>query len=92
MMTFEEQEAARQERLNEVGTMPPCPICGRARVLRSDYVRCNPCGINWCQGEELDKSASLSRPDYLRNKAKLGARDARKQGTLPSEEAANGGA
>jgi ribosomal protein L37AE/L43A len=61
MMTFEEQEAARQERLNEVGTREPCPMCGRARVQRSDYVRCNPCGTNWLAGEDLTKDARLSR-------------------------------
>ena len=58
MMTYEEQEQARQERLNEVGTMPPCPFCQRPRVARSDYIRCNRCGINWL----LEES---HLPDYL---------------------------
>lgn len=58
-MTFEEQESARQDRLNEMGTMPPCPFCSRPRVERSDYIRCNPCGINWLLGTDWSK-----RPDY----------------------------
>lgn len=47
MMTPVQQEEARQFRLNEPGTMPPCPLCGRPRVERSCYIRCNPCGLNW---------------------------------------------
>lgn len=58
-MTYEEQEQARAERLAEVGTMPPCPFCGRPRVERSDYIRCNPCGINWIEGTDWGK-----RPHY----------------------------
>lgn len=57
-MTLEQQEAARQEGLNEVGTLSPCPFCKRPRVQRSTYVRCNPCGLNW-----LDEEMHL--PDYL---------------------------
>lgn len=51
MLTVEQQEQARQERMNEVGTEPPCPFCGRLRVSRSDYIRCNPCGVNWLMEE-----------------------------------------
>lgn len=58
MLTYEEQEANRQDRLNEVGTEAPCPWCQRPRVRRSDYIRCNPCGTNW-----LDEEMHL--PDYL---------------------------
>jgi ribosomal protein L37AE/L43A len=58
-MTIEEQEAARHVRLNEVGTMPPCPFCQRLRVERGDYIRCNPCGINWLQGTDWSR-----RPQY----------------------------
>jgi hypothetical protein len=61
MMTYEQQEVERLERLNEVGTMPPCPFCGRARVQRSDYVRCNPCGKNWLNGEDLSLDPRLTR-------------------------------
>ncbi len=60
-MTYEEQEAARQERLSEVGTMPPCPFCHTPRVQRSDYIRCNPCGTNWLQGEDLSRDPRLTR-------------------------------
>ena len=60
-MRYEEQEAARRERLNEVGTEAPCPMCGRARVKRSDYIRCNPCGMNWSVGEDLNRDARFSR-------------------------------
>ena len=58
MLTLEQQEANRQDRLNEQGTEPPCPFCKGPRVSRSDYVRCCPCGINW-----LDEEMHL--PDYL---------------------------
>jgi len=58
MLTFEQQEENRRERLAEVGTEPPCPFCHRPRVLRSDYVRCNRCGINWLAEE-------MNLPNYL---------------------------
>lgn len=45
----------REERLNEVGTMPPCPMCGRPRVERSCYIRCNPCALNWENGSDLSQ-------------------------------------
>jgi hypothetical protein len=53
--------ATREERLNEVGTLPPCPFCGRLRVQRSDYVRCNPCGMNWLDGDDLGRNPQLVR-------------------------------
>ena len=61
MQTAEEQEAARQVYLGEVGTEPPCPFCQRPRVRRSDYVRCNPCGINWFDGEDLGRNPKAER-------------------------------
>jgi hypothetical protein len=61
MMTYEEQEQLRQDRLGEVGTEPPFPSCGRARVKRSDYTRCNPCGLNWLKGEDLTRDPRLTR-------------------------------
>jgi hypothetical protein len=51
VLTYEEQEACRRENLAEVGTMPPCPFCQRPRAVRSDYIRCNRCGINWVKDE-----------------------------------------
>lgn len=57
-LTFEQQEANRKERLEEVGAMPTCPFCGKPRVARSDYLRCNPCGVNW-----LDEEMHL--PNYI---------------------------
>jgi ribosomal protein L37AE/L43A len=57
----QEQDEARRERLAEVGTEPPCPFCKRPRVKRSDYTRCNPCGLNWIQGEDLTKDPRASR-------------------------------
>lgn len=65
MMTYEQQEAERQERLSEVGTEPPCPWCNRPRVRRSDYTRCNPCGTNWLDGEDLTKDPRLSRTPII---------------------------
>ena len=58
MLTYEEQELNRLERLNEEGTELPCPFCQRLRVRRTDYIRCNRCGTNW-----LDEELHL--PDYL---------------------------
>jgi hypothetical protein len=37
------------------GSEPPCPFCSLPRVKRSDYIRCVRCGINWLEGEPLDK-------------------------------------
>ena len=61
MLTYEEQELNRQDRLNEVGTLPPCPFCGRLRVQRSDYIRCNVCGTNWLDGEDVSRNPKIER-------------------------------
>lgn len=58
MLIHEQQEAERRERLSEVGTEPNCPFCQRPRVSRSDYIRCNHCGVNWLEEE-------MHLPDYL---------------------------
>lgn len=78
MLTFAEQEAMRAQALSEVGTMPPCPMCQRPRVQRSDYVRCNPCGMNWLNGEDITRDARLSRAPL--------------PGIKPSKSETNGGA
>lgn len=70
-MTNEEKDQARLERLSEVGTEPPCPFCRRPRVERSDYIRCNPCGINWLNEEMhlpgyLDKDPRVARKEAVR--------------------------
>ena len=52
MELLEWMQLTREQRLAEVGTKPPCPFCGKPRVQRSSYIRCNPCGMNW--GEEQD--------------------------------------
>lgn len=73
MLTTEDQEALRRDRLAEVGTLSPCPFCQRPRVQRSTYVRCNPCGINW-----LDEEMHL--PNYLhRNPAACRSEEAGRQ-------------
>lgn len=53
MLTYEQQEANRLERMNEVGTEPPCPFCQRLRADRPNggYIRCNPCSVNWLNEE-----------------------------------------
>lgn len=51
VLTYENQEANRLERMNEAGTEPSCPFCQKPRVARSDYIRCNPCGVNWLNEE-----------------------------------------
>lgn len=73
-MTFEEQEAARQERLNEKGTEAPCPMCKRPRVKRSDYIRCNPCGVNWLDGYDLGKKPDYSLAAEIRAKNAAGGK------------------
>lgn len=75
MLTEEEMEKAREMRRNEVGTMPPCPLCGRPRVARSHYIRCNPCAMNWTPDEDITKDARLSRAPYLTIKALSTAKD-----------------
>ena len=61
----------REERLNEVGTEPPCPFCQKPRVTRSNYIRCNPCGVNWLN-EEMHLPNYLSRdPRVSRAEAAL---------------------
>jgi hypothetical protein len=70
MMSYREQEAARQERLTEAGTMPPCPLCQKPRVQRSDYIRCNPCGVNWLNGEDIDKNPKVERWNQMLNAAR----------------------
>lgn len=70
MMTLEQSEVARQERLKEIGTEPPCPFCGKARVTRSDYIRCNPCGVNWLNREDISKDPRIQRhAEWLRTMA-----------------------
>jgi len=39
----------------------PCPLCGKPRSQRSDYIRCTPCAANWMEGEDLSKDPRLSR-------------------------------
>lgn len=74
MLTIEEAEANRQDRMNEVGTMPPCPRCGRARVQRSDYIRCNPCGVNWLDSEMHLRDYLNRNPAACRSEAARMAR------------------
>ena len=57
-LTIQQQESERQARLNEPGTGPACPFCHLPRQERSDYLRCNPCGVNW-----LDEEMHL--PNYI---------------------------
>lgn len=85
MLTYEQQEANRQDRLNEVGTEPACPFCGRPRVSRSDYIRCNPCVVNWLNEE-------MQLPGYLdRNPAACRAEAARTvSATKPTADTSEG--
>jgi hypothetical protein len=80
-MTVREQEAAREERLNEVGAEPPCPFCRRPRVAGNTYTRCNPCGVNW-----LDEEMGL--PDYLNRDPRVCRSEAARMatGTKPTVE------
>lgn len=55
MELLEWMQMTREQRLAEVGSEPPCPQCGRPRVKRSSYIRCNPCGMNWSEGQDIFK-------------------------------------
>ena len=63
MEIVEYMKLTRKDRLNEVGTEPPCPHCQRPRVKRSDYIRCNPCGANWMDGEDIFRNPQKSTKD-----------------------------
>ena len=55
MELLEWMQLTREQRLAEVGSEPPCPRCGKPRVSRSTYIRCNPCGMNWGEGQDIFK-------------------------------------
>jgi hypothetical protein len=84
---YEGQEAIHELRRNEPGTEPPCPWCGRPRVLRSDYIRCNGCATNWLAEE-------MHLPDYLNLDPRVArARSARMgSSTRPTAEQSAGDA
>ena len=73
MLTYEDQELNRLDRLNEVGTEPLCPFCHKPRVSRSDYIRCNPCGVNWLAEE-------MSLPNYLNMDPRVARKEAARTG------------
>jgi hypothetical protein len=75
-LTQEAIQAARDSQINEVGTLPPCPMCGVPRCQRSDYVRCNPCGVNWLDGENLDKNPQIERYDKMIKEGRAALRNA----------------
>jgi hypothetical protein len=46
----------------------PCPFCHLPRCQRSDYIRCQHCGVNWLAGEDLNHNPSIERHDaYLKS-------------------------
>ena len=47
-----------QVEMREGGTLKdlPCPFCGLPRCLRSDYIRCQKCGVNWWEGTDLTRN------------------------------------
>lgn len=65
----------------------PCPFCGKPRSQRSDYVRCQSCGVNWLQDE-------MSLPNYLnRNPSAARSEAARTEtGTKPTANTSKAGA
>ena len=67
--TCELMSSTRIQRLNEQGTEPPCPFCQTARVLRSDYIRCNRCGVNWLAEE-------MHLPNYLNRDPRVARKEA----------------
>ncbi len=50
-----------KEQQNAPGNLSPCPFCKMPRNQRTDYIRCRSCGINWLQGENLDKDPRIQR-------------------------------
>ena len=34
----------------------PCPFCHLPRCLRSNYLRCQKCGVNWWEGTDLTRN------------------------------------
>jgi hypothetical protein len=84
-MTHKQAEDLRRDRLNEVGTEPPCPFCNRPRVSRTDYIRCNPCGVNWLNEE-------MSLPGYLESDPRVARREAARtaSGTRPTADTSKG--
>lgn len=69
MLTEEDRELLREARRNDPGTEPPCPFCQRPRVKRSDYIRCNPCGVNWLMEE-------MHLPNYLNRDPRISRAEA----------------
>lgn len=66
MLEEPDREALREQRRNEVGNESPCPFCKIRRVRRTDYTRCNQCGVNWLDEENtfpvyLDQDPRISR-------------------------------
>lgn len=59
----------REERINEAGTEPACLFCQRPRVSRSDYIRCNHCGVNWLNEEMHLENYLFSDPRVRRREA-----------------------
>ncbi len=84
-LTLEQQEQNRQDRLNEVGTEPPCPLCGVARVQRSTYVRCLRDGLNWLAGEDLSRNPKSERWERVLMEARR--QNAQRQGTTSAASA-----
>lgn len=68
------------QRINEPGTEPACPFCLNPRVVRSCYVRCNHCGINW-----LDEEMGL--PNYLNMDPRVARKVAALTGTATKHTA-----
>jgi uncharacterized Zn finger protein (UPF0148 family) len=54
------RDLVRQE-LKSGGTESPCPFCKLPRARRSDYIRCAACGVNWMDGEALDRDPRAAR-------------------------------
>lgn len=89
MMTVEEQQELRDLRLSEVGMMPSCPFCQRPRVKRSDYTRCNLCGVNWLDGENLNRDPRIERKATMM--ATVFSHAVRKAGAQTAPSSSEGG-
>lgn len=69
----------------------PCPFCQKPRSQRSDYIRCQSCGINWL-AEEMHlmfkgKPYLEVNPPVARREAALTAKPIRRSATQLAEDA-----
>ena len=73
MLTEAQRQELRRDRVNELGTLPICPINPEHgnRVQRSDYIRCGKCGMNWLDGENWETDPKAERYHNIIRQARM---------------------